>query len=188
MSIRKRLDHVLAHVVDACAAVSETAYRGMSVHTWRSTDGRITPITQMDDRWLANAIGACERNPGENRTRVLPHLRAELARRQAALRERRTGVRPVAFNNWHLEPDGRTPSDGPWSAVEAHRCIAEMHARLKQVEAVAHKPQPVLTLRDLYDAIERTISTHPDPKRSYSVARPLRALRDTLVDMLQEGK
>jgi hypothetical protein len=81
--MKQKIDKVLDRVIEACGAVSDAAYRARSVHVWHSADGRVTPITEMDDRWLANAIGCVERGKANKttHTRVLPFMRAELARR-----------------------------------------------------------------------------------------------------------
>jgi hypothetical protein len=80
-----KIDKFLDAVINACGEVSDAAYRAKRVHVWHSADGRVTPITEMDDTWLRNAIGCVERGKakGTKYTRVLPFMRAELMRREA---------------------------------------------------------------------------------------------------------
>jgi hypothetical protein len=88
-------DDVLRRVIGVLSTAQDYLYRAQAVPVWVSADGRVTPITEMDDRWLANAIGVCERGMivGKRSTRALPAMRAELARRRATPTPMRKPVR-----------------------------------------------------------------------------------------------
>lgn len=79
------IDNGLRKVVSALATAQDYIYRAQAVPAWVSADGRVTPITEMTDQHLRNAIGVVERGVarGSKHTRALPAMRAELARRDA---------------------------------------------------------------------------------------------------------
>lgn len=99
--IKSTIDRACDTVINVCGAVSDAAYRAKSVHVWHSADGRVTPLAEMDDGWLRNAIGCVERGKakGAKYTRVLPFMRAELA-------DRMNRAHP-----WRVVTTGRTPAN-----------------------------------------------------------------------------
>lgn len=84
----------------------------IKLDTWESFNGTRTPITEMDDKHLNNAIACIERNDpryGAKHGAALPALYAERDRRRAA------GVKYVEYPLWSIdfETDTRTPTAGP---------------------------------------------------------------------------
>jgi len=215
------IDNQLRRLIGVLATAQDYVYRAQAVPVWTSADGRVTPITEMDDTWLRNAIGVVERGVARSprTTRVLPAMRAELARRKATepkpaadgttvamlAQDHRGLLRRVQIleRNEHSaatvdhaigEALKRTRDLREWfeklqstfdsaRALMCQRCEqterrlaalelsarandandTRLHARLEAVEAVAHKPQPVVahgTLRAAFQAMADALPTH----------------------------
>lgn len=134
---RKTLDRALDCVIAICADISDAAYAAKSVHVWYSADGRVTPITEMDDQWLRNAIGCVERGKanGKKYARVLPFMRAELADRET---RRRMNVFPKA------EPGafGRAMARGTLGTLEDR--VGGLEARERAREGRLSRLEPIV--------------------------------------------
>ena len=231
------IDNQLRRLIGVLATAQDYVYRAQAVPTWTSADGRVIPITEMDDRHLQNAINLIERGAPHSlkRARVLPALHAESERRRvvklraqgrgpdgyglgattgrtssaarpadagevAALQlDHRGLLRRVQILERKSEQDApnydhaigealkRTRDLREWytrlqatfdstRALMCQRCgqteqrlsgleaagserdafTTRLHARLEAVEAVAHKPQPVLSLEVFGRALRRT--------------------------------
>jgi hypothetical protein len=123
------IDSFLHKVIDVSTAVNGAAWRALGTKTWRSADGRVTPIDKMDDTHLRNTIAMVKRRPdGGKGDRMLPWLEAERERRAQAIHARRTEQRIAA-----LEAIAHAPVPVV-SPDELERVATGLRRRVSQLE------------------------------------------------------
>ncbi len=86
--LRKRYDlyrdRLLRWLIERFSALVVSCYKAQKVPVWRSADGRVRLISQMDDQHLFNAIGVLQRQHVDGKQQaVYPYLIAEKKKREA---------------------------------------------------------------------------------------------------------
>lgn len=140
------IDDRIRRVIEWLAVAQEYLYRAQAVPAWTSADGRVTPITELDDQHLENCIRLIERNAphAAKRSHMLPALRLERERRRI------NNMRPpFSPGNSTARP---IPRKYGLADVVMQRTdllkerVNALELRIVELERWSHPRQPVVTI------------------------------------------